>query len=313
MSQRSLAARVSTFALSLVTAAAVAPGAAAAATNLVPNGHFDGGALGWNKDMDLQATVGKSLVDAGGKEGGGSLRLHTLGSGPWEGYLQSACFAVEPGQDVVFGLASLAPGALGAWFDVGARLVFFGDGACAMPTGDTMVTETLDQFSPVTWRPAQGYGRVPGMAGSARLRIQVKVTEAPSEILVDEAFVHLGATCAATGQFACLGNGRFRVNARWQVAAGDFGFAQLGTFDTGVDDSTFATFFDPANVELVVKVLDGCSYNERFWVFAAGLTNVGVRLKVRDTHSGQSWVHDTMVGDPFEPVLDTGAFDTCPH
>ena len=40
------------------------------------------------------------------------------------------------------------------------------------------------------------------------------------------------------------------------------------------------TFFSPDNVEVVVKVLDGCSRNGHFWVYAAGLTDLRWRLQV---------------------------------
>ena len=41
------------------------------------------------------------------------------------------------------------------------------------------------------------------------------------------------------------------------------------------DDSASFSFFDAANIEAVFKVLDGCSSNDRVWVFGAGLTNLG--------------------------------------
>ncbi len=42
------------------------------------------------------------------------------------------------------------------------------------------------------------------------------------------------------------------------------------------------------NVEVVVKVLNGCSppFNH-YWVFASGLTNVAVELTVTDTQTGE--------------------------
>ena len=36
-------------------------------------------------------------------------------------------------------------------------------------------------------------------------------------------------------------------------------------------------FFQAENVEAVVKVLNGCGINDRYWVFAGGLTDVKVR------------------------------------
>ena len=61
-----------------------------------------------------------------------------------------------------------------------------------------------------------------------------------------------------------------------------------------------------------MKVLKGCGVNNRYWVFAAGLTNVEVDLRVEDTLMGgvQSYTND--LDTDFLPILDTNAFATCP-
>jgi hypothetical protein len=76
-------------------------------------------------------------------------------------------------------------------------------------------------------------------------------------------------------------------------------------------DTGYFTFFDPANVEVVVKVLDACVLFERFFVFASGLTDVEVTLRVVDTVAGrvETWV--SPLGTPFVPILDTSTFATC--
>ena len=70
-------------------------------------------------------------------------------------------------------------------------------------------------------------------------------------------------------------------------------------------------FFDPANVEMTVKVLDGCSLNSHYWVFAAGMTNVGVQWKVTNNLSSTTKDYSNAIGTPFQPVQDTAAFP-CP-
>ncbi len=113
--------------------------------------------------------------------------------------------------------------------------------------------------------------------------------------------------CHRDPKTLCLSGDRFEVTAHWQTTAqqGDAHAAAL-TADTG----TF-WFFDSGNVELIVKVLNGCSFNNRFWVFAAGLTNVGVRLEVRDTRPGATQIYGSANGSPFQPIQDTSAF-VCP-
>jgi CSLREA domain-containing protein len=106
----------------------------------------------------------------------------------------------------------------------------------------------------------------------------------------------------------CLGAGdRFRVTAHWAVRgqAGDAHSIPLVT-DTG----SF-WFFNPANVELTLKILDGCAVNDRFWIFVSGLTNVGVDIKVEDTATGRTWTHHNAAGATFQPRLDTNALDIC--
>ena len=58
-------------------------------------------------------------------------------------------------------------------------------------------------------------------------------------------------------------------------------------------------------------MLDACGVNNSFWVFASGLTNVGVTLTVTDTATGQSRPYTNPVGTAFVAVQDTGAFSTC--
>jgi len=47
-------------------------------------------------------------------------------------------------------------------------------------------------------------------------------------------------------------------------------------------------FFSAGNVDLVVKVLNGCQFNNRFWVFAGGLTNVEYTVTVTDASTQAS-------------------------
>ena len=59
-------------------------------------------------------------------------------------------------------------------------------------------------------------------------------------------------------------------------------------------------------------MLDGCGVNGRRWVFAAGLTNVGVTIFVQDTVIGELRTYTNPLGQRFRAVMDTEAFATCP-
>ncbi len=105
-----------------------------------------------------------------------------------------------------------------------------------------------------------------------------------------------------------LQDGRFEAEAMWWTADGRFGFGDPYPL---TEDSGAFTFFDPANVELLVKVLDGCAISQRYWVFVAGLTDVGVTVTVTDTETGEQQIYNSTLGVPFAPILDTDAFALC--
>ncbi len=107
-----------------------------------------------------------------------------------------------------------------------------------------------------------------------------------------------------------LRDGRFAVETRWRRSDGTAGHgrSQLLTADTGA-----VWFFSPDNIELIVKVLDACkALHPRFWVFAGGLTNVEVELRVTDLQTGQQRTYSSPLGQAYVPVQDTRAFATCP-
>lgn len=115
--------------------------------------------------------------------------------------------------------------------------------------------------------------------------------------------------CIASDTALCLNHDRFKVEADWRTGAGlaGTGHAVALTADTG-----YFWFFNAANVEAVSKVLDGCDVNSRYWVFAGGLTNVEVTLRVTDTHNGAMRTYVNPQGKAFLPLQDTSAFSTCP-
>ena len=115
--------------------------------------------------------------------------------------------------------------------------------------------------------------------------------------------------CVENATTMCLNNGRFQVRATFQTNTGQSGSAQVVklTGDTG-----YLWFFNPANVEAVVKVLNGCGVNNRYWFFAGGLTNVRTVITVTDTQTGETETYTNPQNTPFRPIQDTDAFASCP-
>lgn len=116
--------------------------------------------------------------------------------------------------------------------------------------------------------------------------------------------------CLPSGERLCVLDGRFAVTATWHEPSGRSGDA--GARVEKGRDSGNLWFFSPDNWELLVKVLDGCVVNQRFWVFLAATTDVEFHLAVTDLRSGQVRRYDNALGHAATPVLDTSAFATCP-
>jgi len=103
----------------------------------------------------------------------------------------------------------------------------------------------------------------------------------------------------------CLGGGRFRVTVTWKdprSGAGGRGEAMPLTAAAG----TF-WFFNSANTELVVKVLDGRPVNGHHWVFFGSLTDVEFDLRVEDTATDRVRVYHND-GRQMASRGDTAAF-----
>ena len=114
-------------------------------------------------------------------------------------------------------------------------------------------------------------------------------------------------------QALCLNDGRFKVDIHWRNFAGQVGPATGSLLGPG-DDTGLFYFFDPDNWEMLIKVFDACDRPEfnSFWVFASGLTNVEVDITVTDTENGAVKTYTNPLNTPFQPILDTQAFATCP-
>ena len=77
-------------------------------------------------------------------------------------------------------------------------------------------------------------------------------------------------------------------------------------------DTGYFWFFAPSNVELVVKVLNACSFSDHYWTFAGGLTSVQVTMTVTDTLTGTTKSYTNPLNRPYQPIQDTAAFSSCP-
>lgn len=117
--------------------------------------------------------------------------------------------------------------------------------------------------------------------------------------------------CVSDANTLCLLGGRFEARIQFRTAQGQQG---PGLANPIRDFSGAFSFFNPDNLEMLLKVIDGCALNNRFWVFYAATTNVEFVLTVRDKENPSAPVKTYVnnLNNPAPPIQDTNAFTICP-
>ena len=118
------------------------------------------------------------------------------------------------------------------------------------------------------------------------------------------------AGCVPSDTTLCLNNDRFKVEVAWRDFDGNLGTAKDVGFSS--DDSGLLYFFSANNWEMLIKVLNGCGFNDRYWVFAAATTDVEYTLTVTDTQENVVKTYFNPLGEAAAAITDTEAFATCP-
>jgi hypothetical protein len=298
--QRSaLAARLAVAALAL----AAATPALANGPNLLANPNFDSGFAGWTGNP--QAVVSWSASDASAAVGSGSVRIGNTYPGA-SGMGLTQCVPVAPNTQYVVRSSTWVPSGSPADSSGGSWVFWYPSANCE---GTLISFLAYRVFPQGEWRFAANTGKSPASAQSAKvLLLSGKDGGNGATVSFDNAYFGTGG-CAPGATRLCLGGGRFAVTATWKTTNGATGSGSAVPF--GADSGSF-WFFGPTNIEMDVKVLDACGLNGRFWVFAAGLTNVEVVLTVTDTKTGAVKTYTNPQGHVFATITDTGAFATCP-
>lgn len=117
--------------------------------------------------------------------------------------------------------------------------------------------------------------------------------------------------CEPTGPSVCLNEDRFRVEVT---------FVQGGATDPAKliksqDDTGYFWFFDQDNYDLIIKILNGCSVNNHYWVFIGGPAgtdgDTDADVTIEDTNSTDEATYEYRpTNQPY--LIDPKAFDTCP-
>ncbi len=111
-------------------------------------------------------------------------------------------------------------------------------------------------------------------------------------------------SCASTSEALCLNGDRFLVEVEWEDFQGNTG---TETAVPLTSDSGYFWFFNPGNVELMVKMLDGRSLNGHWWFFYASLSNVAYTITVTDTQTNTVRTYVNPLGE-LQSRGDTRAF-----
>jgi len=247
-------------------------------------------------------------------EGGSDLNATSCGSGPQIGGTGTSVLGstgtLTNGQNQVASSVVVPVGTTelritlnsADWFD-NSNALYIRHGAPVSTTAFDCKSSTLNwqQFcdvqnpAPGTWNILATHTSGPGGAFQVTASLIGQVTVVPTP-------------CVPGPTTLCLNGGRFKVE---------------GTFNTGTqqgqaqavkltDETGYFWFFSNTNVEEVVKVLNACTLNQKFWVFAGGLTNVQTTITVTDSNTGVVKTYSNPQGAAFQPVQDTSAFATCP-
>jgi glucose/arabinose dehydrogenase len=118
------------------------------------------------------------------------------------------------------------------------------------------------------------------------------------------------APCQPSDTVLCLQGDRFELSVTWRTPQGGSGPGHAVPL---TDESGYFWFFRPGNAEVLAKLIDACGPPyDRFWFFAAGLTNVEVEFVLLDTASGEERRYTNPLSTAFQAIQDTAAFATCP-
>ncbi len=121
--------------------------------------------------------------------------------------------------------------------------------------------------------------------------------------------------CTPDATTLCLddqvGDQRFKAELTYlsSQAGGVSGNAKAISLDSlGVNRGGLFWFFSADNPEVLVKVLNGCPVNNRYWVFYSAGTNLGFTLRVTDTKTGAVFTSSNPDLTVAPPVANTSVF-----
>ena len=117
--------------------------------------------------------------------------------------------------------------------------------------------------------------------------------------------------CAPSDTVLCLQGGRFRVEVDWKDFQNNEGPGHAIPL-AGRDDSGLFWYFQEENIELTVKVLNGCNLGGNWWVFLSSGSTVEYTVTVTDTLTNRTKTYANNRGQAAPLRADTSAFSCNP-
>ena len=118
------------------------------------------------------------------------------------------------------------------------------------------------------------------------------------------------AACIPDATTLCI-DGRYRIKVTYQTATLAGSGTAIPLSSLGVTHGGLFWFFGADNPEMLIKVLDACTFNQKHWVFFSATTDVGFQVTVTDAATGATVSYGNTQGTPARPVLDVAALP-CP-
>ena len=112
------------------------------------------------------------------------------------------------------------------------------------------------------------------------------------------------------GETAAVLSGGYEVRMCFEMPSG--ARVDASNYHLESTASGLLYFFDRDNVEVLVKVLDGCAINGHRWVFAAPVTDLAFNLEITEQATGRAFTHRNPRGTTAATAGDTAAFPCDP-
>ena len=279
------------------------------AANLIDFGMFDepSDVVPWTHEFE-NPTIEWDARDANLSSNSGSLKLLARNAEANSGFSTTRrCYQVTQGLKYQIKAKTLIPSGQNRNVESTLLYTFSGTSNC---NGSELLRDNTEIVNTTgSWQTLDsGLLTAPEFAHSVTIALGNRKVEAGGEAVVlfdDLELQELTGDCEPSATRLCITDNRFAVEVEWLTPQGDLGD---GTPLSLTPDSGLFWFFEPSNLEVLIKVLDACAINDSYWVYLAATTDVNYRLTVIDTKTNGIRQYINPQGVRAQAVADTEGF-----